>query len=70
MMATGPAIGRRAPATAPAPARRAPIWRRAIPYAGTILIFALIFWRIPLHKVGHALAEVPVVRFLALFIPY
>jgi hypothetical protein len=71
MMATESAIDRREPATeAPPPARRTPIWRRAIPYAGTILIFALIFWRIPLHKVGDALTQVPVVRFLALFMPY
>jgi hypothetical protein len=53
-----------------AAARHTPIWRRAIPYAGTLAIFALIFLRIPLRKVGEALAEVPVLRFLGLFLPY
>ena len=55
---------------APAPSAPTPIWRRAIPYAGTLLIFALIFWRIPLRKVGEALTDVPVFRFLGLFLPY
>src|SRR5208282_79046 len=47
-----------------------PIWRRAIPYAGTLAIFALIFWRIPLGKVGDALRDVPVGEFIAIFLPY
>jgi hypothetical protein len=69
-MATESAADSREAATEAPPARRTPIWRRAIPYAGTVFIFALIFARIPLHKVGDALTQVPVVRFLALFMPY
>jgi hypothetical protein len=69
-MATESAVDRREPTMEAPPARRVPLWRRAIPYAGTMVIFALIFWRIPLHKVGDALTQVPVVRFLALFMPY
>ncbi len=69
-MVTEPAFDPHASVEAPPPTRRTPIWRRAIPYVGTILIFALIFWRIPLHKVGDALTQVPVARFLALFMPY
>jgi hypothetical protein len=59
-------------ATAPPPAARgrAPLWRRAIPYAGTIFIFGLIFWRIPVAKVGAALEHVPILEFVALFLPY
>jgi len=34
----------------PAP-RATQLWRKAIPYLGTIAIFALIFWRIPIRKV-------------------
>ena len=48
----------------------APLWRRLIPYLGTLAIFALIFWRIPLAKVGDALRDVPVTRFVAIFLPY
>ena len=53
-----------------APRAAAPLWRRAIPYVGTIAIFALIFWRIPLGKVGDALRDVPVLKFVAIFLPY
>jgi Lysylphosphatidylglycerol synthase TM region len=58
--------------TAGAPGARAPspLWRRAIPYVGTLAIFALIFWRVPLRKVGIALTDVPLLRFLGLFLPY
>jgi hypothetical protein len=49
---------------------RTPLWRRAIPYAGTIAIFALIFWRIPLGKVADALRDIPVEKFIAIFLPY
>ncbi len=48
----------------------AAIWRRAIPYAGTLAIFALIFWRIPVAKVAAALEDVPAGRFVAIFLPY
>ena len=48
----------------------APLWRRIIPYLGTLAIFALIFWRIPLGKVGEALRDVPVMRFVGIFLPY
>ncbi|HEV2169936.1 MAG TPA: hypothetical protein VGR40_03255, partial [Candidatus Binatus sp.] len=47
-----------------------PLWRKAIPYLGTLAIFALIFWRIPIRKVEHALSQVPVLEFLAVFMPY
>ncbi len=48
----------------------APLWRRAIPYVGTIAIFALIFWRIPLGKVADAIRDIPVGEFIAIFLPY
>ncbi|HYL60549.1 MAG TPA: lysylphosphatidylglycerol synthase domain-containing protein [Candidatus Acidoferrales bacterium] len=50
--------------------RNAPLWRRAIPYAGTVAIFALIFWRIPVAKVGEALSQAPVLKFFAIFMPF
>ncbi len=46
------------------------LWRKVLPYLGTVLIFAFIFWRIPLGAVGHALGEAPVWYFLALFLPF
>jgi len=56
---------------APPPARRVtPVWQKALPYLGTLAIFALIFWRIPFAKVGGALRQVPVLKFVALFMPY
>lgn len=59
------------PQAGPVPAKApAPWWRRVIPYAGTLAIFALIFWRIPLAKVGDALRDVPITRFFAIFLPY
>ena len=48
----------------------APWWRRTLPYIGTLAIFALIFWRIPLGRVAHALRDVPVGLFIAIFLPY
>jgi len=51
-------------------ARATPVWRKAIPYLGTVAIFALIFWRIPIRKVEQALSQVPVLEFLAVFMPY
>jgi hypothetical protein len=52
------------------PRARPPSWKRALPYLGTLLIFALIFWRIPAAQVGTALRRVPVFRFFGLFLPF
>ena len=35
-----------------------------------VAIFALIFWRIPIRKVEDALSQVPIIDFLAVFMPY
>ena len=63
-----------APASAESPdtiaAARAPLWRRAIPYLVTLLIFGLIFWRIPIREVAEALKNVPAARFIGLFLPF
>jgi hypothetical protein len=45
-------------------------WRKALPYCGTLLIFALIFWRIPVGKVAGALKEAPVLKLVGVFLPY
>jgi Lysylphosphatidylglycerol synthase TM region len=45
-------------------------WRKALPYFGTLLIFALIFWRIPIAKVGGALRQAPAAAFIGVFLPY
>ena len=58
------------PRDAPAAGAAAPLWRKALPYLGTVAIFALIFWRIPIRKVEQALSQVPVLEFLAVFMPY
>lgn len=47
-----------------------PAGRKTLPYFGTLLIFALIFWRIPITQVGAALGQAPVVKFFALFLPF
>ncbi|HEY6394571.1 MAG TPA: lysylphosphatidylglycerol synthase domain-containing protein [Candidatus Binataceae bacterium] len=61
----------RAPnAEAIASGKPTPLWRKAIPYFGTILIFGLIFWRIPIAKVAASLRQIPVFEFIALFMPY
>jgi Lysylphosphatidylglycerol synthase TM region len=52
------------------PVRPAAPWRRALPYFGTLLIFALIFWRIPIAAVGKALAQAPMVEFFGVFLPF
>jgi Lysylphosphatidylglycerol synthase TM region len=52
------------------PDRATPLWRKAIPYLGTVAIFALIFWRIPIGKVGEALSQAPVFKFFAIFMPF
>jgi Lysylphosphatidylglycerol synthase TM region len=68
MSGTGASRGTAAEATdAPRRSRR---WRKAIPYAGTALIFALIFWKVPLGQVGAALEQAPVLWFIAIFLPY
>jgi hypothetical protein len=51
-------------------ARATPLWRKALPYIGTLAIFALIFWRIPIPKVEQALSQVPILDFMAVFMPY
>lgn len=48
----------------------APIWQRVIPYAVTALIFALIFYRIPLREVIGALSRVPALKFVGIFLPF
>jgi len=45
-------------------------WRKALPYFGTLLIFALIFWRIPVGKVAAALKQAPALKFFGVFLPY
>jgi hypothetical protein len=47
-----------------------PTWRKTLPYFGTLLIFALIFWRIPIAQAGAALAQAPVLKFFAVFLPF
>jgi Lysylphosphatidylglycerol synthase TM region len=69
-MSAGPATAP-GPSTEPAPSKRAtPLWKKALPYVGTIAIFALIFWRIPMAKVGAALEQAPVLEFVAVFLPF
>jgi lysylphosphatidylglycerol synthase-like protein len=46
------------------------LWKRGLPYTGTLLIFLFIFWRIPLAKVGAALEHAPVVDLFAIFLPF
>src|SRR5580700_12089254 len=53
-----------------ASATSTPLWRKAIPYLGTLAIFALIFWRIPIRKVEQALSQVPILDFIGVFLPY
>jgi hypothetical protein len=47
-----------------------PRWKKIIPYIVTLLIFALIFWRIPISRVGAALENVPLVKFFCVFMPF
>jgi Lysylphosphatidylglycerol synthase TM region len=51
-----------------APARWS--WKTALPYLGTVLIFALIFWRIPVGQVAAALEQASVLKFFGVFLPY
>jgi hypothetical protein len=57
-------------AGAPPARTRAPLWRRIIPYFGTLAIFGLIFWRIPVGKVVEALGRVPALEFIGVFLPF
>jgi hypothetical protein len=50
--------------------RANPHWKKIAPYVVTLLIFALIFWRIPIKRVGAALENVPVVKFFCVFLPF
>ncbi len=59
-----------AASTSSPPARTAPLWKKALPYFGTLLIFALIFWRIPIAQVGAALEQAPVLKFAGVFLPF
>jgi Lysylphosphatidylglycerol synthase TM region len=45
-------------------------WKKALPYWGTLLIFALIFWRIPVGEVAESLKQAPVLKFFGVFLPY
>jgi hypothetical protein len=47
-----------------------PRLKKALPYLGMLLIFALIFWRIPIAKVGAALEQAPVLKFFGIFLPF
>jgi Lysylphosphatidylglycerol synthase TM region len=63
--------GESEPLLTPAPAANAAsVWKRSIPYIGTLLIFALIFWRIPIRAVAAALEQAPVLQFFAVFLPF
>jgi hypothetical protein len=45
------------------------LWK-TLPYIGTLLIFASIFWLIPVADVAAALAQAPVLKFFAVFLPF
>jgi Lysylphosphatidylglycerol synthase TM region len=51
-----------------APARWS--WKTALPYFGTLLIFALIFWRIPVGRVVAAFEQASALKFFGVFLPY
>lgn len=59
-----------APAAEPAAPGRAARLRRVLPYLGTVLIFAAIFYKVPFGKVVGALEQAPALKFIALFLPY
>jgi hypothetical protein len=50
--------------------RAVPRWKRVAPYIVTLLIFTVIFWRIPVANVGAALEHVPIAKFLCVFLPF
>ncbi len=45
-------------------------WIKLLPYFGTLLIFGLIFWRIPIARVAGALQQAPALKFVGVFLPY
>ena len=47
-----------------------PRWKKIISYIVTLLIFGSIFWRIPIGRVGAALENVPIVKFICVFLPF
>jgi hypothetical protein len=51
-------------------ARVTPLWKKALPYLGTLLVFALILWHIPIAKVAQALARAPLIKFFGVFLPF
>jgi hypothetical protein len=60
-------------ATAPKQKESSPVtprWKKIGPYVGTLLIFTLIFWQIPIAKVGSALENVPIFKFFGMFLPF
>src|SRR2546427_645262 len=71
----GATADRREPSSVPSAERMRPVrvislWKKALPYFGTLLIFALIFWRIPVAKVGAALERAPLLEFFGVFLPF
>jgi hypothetical protein len=58
------------PATQEVLSGATPRWKKIIPYIVTLLIFTLIFWWIPMSRVGAALANVPIVKFFCVFLPF
>ncbi len=69
-MSAEPAIAPNPPPSAEAATRGVALWKKTLPYLGTLLIFALIFWRIPMAAVGHALKQAPVLKFVGVFLPF
>ena len=52
-------------------ARATPLWRKLIPYLGTLAIFALILLAHPdFARSSRRCPQVPVLDFLAVFMPY
>lgn len=45
-------------------------WKKVLPYLGTLLIFGLILWQVPIASVGAALEQVPLLKFLGVFLPF
>jgi hypothetical protein len=64
------AQGQAAPALEEEALSAPPLWKKIAPYVGTLVIFGVIFWRIPLGKVGSALEHVPIGKFVGVFLPF
>jgi hypothetical protein len=45
-------------------------WKSVLPYLGTLLIFTLIFWRIPVAQVVAALKRASAFKLFGVFMPY